>query len=413
MINALTNLFLHFKFSQNTSEYLTVLVVVLSLIILSVIANYILKHYIVRFVRMLVRNSKSKFGLALNEQKAFRRLSHLGPGLILYLGAPLISTSSLSFPVIVHIIQTLAKIYLLLALILFLMSLLDSFLQYYSGLVVSKKRPIQSYIQLLKIALWALTVILLVSIIVNRSPWIFLTGIGAISAVLILVFKDTIMGLVASIQVSAYDMVRVGDWIVIPSMGVNGDVIEVNINTVKVQNFDKTIITVPTYSLISSGVQNWRGMVESGGRRIKRAINIDMNTIRFCDEELMKELHKIELLKTYLSNKEKEIKEYNASHKIDRSVMNNGRALTNIGVFRTYIEAYLRQRSDIHFDLTFLIRQLDPMPTGIPIQLYVFTNDTNWNNYEGIQSDIFDHLLASLPIFKLRAFQNISGNFGN
>jgi miniconductance mechanosensitive channel len=227
-----------------------------------------------------------------------------------------------------------------------------------------------------------------VSLLLNKSPIVFLTGLGALSAVLMLVFKDTILGFVTNIQVAALDLIRVGDWITIPSAGVDGDVMDVSINTVKIRNFDKTISTLPTYTLINNSVQNWRGMTETGGRRIKRSISIDINTIKFCDAELINKLKNEEYLKDFDFSKKP----------------------TNVTVFRTYMESYLRQHPKIHLGLTFLVRELQPTETGLPVELYIFTNDTNWVNYEGIQADIFDYAFASLPIFDLRAFQSISGN---
>ena len=264
--------------------------------------------------------------------------------------------------------------------------------------------------QVAKIILWIIAAVLSISILLNKSPWAFLTGIGALSAVIILVFKDSILGFVANIQVSAYDMVRVGDWITMNQYGVDGDVIDISINTVKVQNFDKTIVTIPTYTLISSGVQNWRGMRDSGGRRIKRSIYIDIDTIKFCDTAILERLSKLNFLKEYLSSITSEIEAYNAKHGFDASLSVNGRKLTNIGLFRAYTLNYLRHHEKIQKDpkFTFMFRQLQPTETGLPLQVYVFTNDINWVRYEGIQSDIFDHLLASLPLFELRAFQSLS-----
>ncbi len=410
LLDTLTNLFVRWTITPSISEYLAVLVVLVLLLVVSFSVNFFLKYYLVRFARSIIKKTHSQLGATLNKQKVFRRLSHLGPGLIIYAGAALVSTPAFPHTDLVQWLKTLVSMYMLLAIVWFFMSLLDTLLQYYATLPIANRHPIHGYVQLIKIILWVITLILLISFVLNKSPLVFLTGLGAISAVLMLVFKDTILGVMASVQVSTYDMVRVGDWIVLPKLGANGDVMEVNINTVKIQNFDKTIVTVPTYALVSQGVQNWRGMQEAGGRRIKRSINIDMGSIQFCDASLLKVLHGIEILKEYLVAKEEEISKHNTKNTINKSLVMNGRALTNIGIFRAYIEAYLRQRSDIHLGLTCMIRYLDPTPMGLPVQLYVFTNDTDWVRYEKIQADIFDHLLAALPIFKLRVFQQISGH---
>jgi miniconductance mechanosensitive channel len=288
------------------------------------------------------------------------------------------------------------------------MSLLDASGFYYKTKKSKSQPSINTYIQLLKIIIIAGSLILIISIILNQSPWIFFTGIGAISAVLMLVFKDTILGFVSSVQVSTFDMVRIGDWITVPSLGVDGDIMDISINTVKIRNFDKTITTIPTYSLMSHGVQNWRGMQETGGRRIKRSINIDINTIKFCDQALIDTLSNLKYLKEHITRKSQEIEELNTLNNCNKSLPIDGRSLTNIGLYQSYIENYLKNNSSISKELTFLIRQLQPDQYGIPIELYVFTNDTDWVKYEKIQSDIFDHLLAAVPMFELKVFQIIS-----
>jgi len=252
-------------------------------------------------------------------------------------------------------------------------------------------------------------VVLIVSMLFDKSPMAFLTGLGAASAVIILVFKDTILGFVASVQVASYDLVRIGDWITIKALNVDGDVEDVSLNTVRIRNFDKTITSIPTSSLITHGVQNWRGMTDTKGRRIKRSISIDIKTIKFCDELLLKKLAKFVELKEYITGKKKEIGIDNKKLKINQEDL-VASGLTNVGLFRQYIFNYLKDHKGIRDDLTFLIRQLQPGQSGLPIEIYVFTNDTDWVNYENIQSDIFDHLLAVLPAFDLSAFQIISDN---
>ncbi len=390
---------------------LTAVVIYLAIIAVACwLVNFILKKYIVSLARKLARRSGTRWGQILAEHDAFKRLSHLGPGLVIYEAIPLMTSKHYPWiTALSGLIRTLAVVYMLFAVIWFLMSLIKAFEAYYNGLKYAVQHPIRGYLQILRIIIWFVAVVFAVSILLNKSPWAFFTGLGAISAVLMLVFKDTILGFVASIQVSAYDMVRVGDWITVPKLSADGDVIEVSINTVKIRNFDHTIVTIPTYSLISNGVQNWRGMSESGGRRIKRSIYIDLDTIHFCQPQELEQLKQLALLKGHIVHKQQQIESHNASLGLSEQTPHiNGRSLTNIGLFRAYIEKYLRQNKRIHQQFTFLIRQLQPTETGLPLELYIFTNDVNWINYEGIQSDIFDHLLAALPMFNLRAFQLLS-----
>jgi miniconductance mechanosensitive channel len=249
-----------------------------------------------------------------------------------------------------------------------------------------------------------------ISIIIDKSVLVLLTGLGALTAIILLIFKDSILGLVAGIQLVANDMVRPGDWIEMPKYGADGDVIQITLNTVKIRNWDKTITTIPTYSLISDSFKNWRGMSESGGRRIKRALPIDMTSVKFCTPEMIDRFSRIAMLRDHIERKTKELREYNERNEIDQSVPVNGRRMTNLGTFRAYLVAYLRAHPKIHQDMTFLVRQLPPSDKGLPLEIYVFSNDQVWANYEAIQADIFDHLLASLPEFELRPFQSPTGD---
>jgi miniconductance mechanosensitive channel len=252
--------------------------------------------------------------------------------------------------------------------------------------------------------------ILVIAMVVGRSPVVFLSGLGAVTAILLLVFKDTILGFVAGIQIAANDMVRPDDWIEMPKYGADGSVIDVTLNTVKVRNWDKTVTTIPTYALISDSFKNWRGMTESGGRRIKRALHLDMTSIRFCDEEMLDRFKKIQFIREYLERKLEEISRHNRECAVDESVLVNGRRLTNVGTFRAYIEAYLRNHPMVHQEMTFLVRHLAPTEHGLPIEVYVFSKDQRWAVYESIQADIFDHLLAVVPEFDLRVFQSPTGS---
>jgi miniconductance mechanosensitive channel len=275
---------------------------------------------------------------------------------------------------------------------------------------ISKGRSIKGYVQVVKLFFYCIGVILILSIILGESPKGILAGLGALAAVLILVFKDTILGFVASIQLSANQMVKPGDWISMPSHNADGTVTEITLNTVKVQNWDKTISMIPTYALVSDSFYNWRGMEESGGRRIKRSVNIDIKSITVASPELIAKLKKIHFIREYIEQRQKEIEEYNQTHHIDDSTIVNGRRMTNIGIFRRYVEAYLKQHPKVHDNMTFLVRHLQPTEKGLPLEVYVFSKEQEWAKYESLQADIFDHLLAVLPEFELRAFQNPSGD---
>jgi len=274
----------------------------------------------------------------------------------------------------------------------------------------TKEISITPFVQVLKLGLYFVTGILLLSLMLQKTPLYFLSGLGALTAVLMFVFKDVLMGFVAGIQLIANKMVAPKDWIEIPKYGADGDVLEITLTTVKVQNFDNTITTIPTYALINESFKNWRNMNLSGGRRIKRYVNIDLGSIKFCSSEMLEQFKRIQLISQYIQNRQEEILVYNKKHQVDESTLVNGRRLTNIGVFRSYVEAYLRQHPMIHKDMTFLIRQLSPSENGLPIEIYVFCKDTNWTAYEAIQADIFDHILAVVPEFDLLVFQEPSGS---
>tara|TARA_B100002019_G_C21243527_1_gene586946 strand:- start:14 stop:1003 length:990 start_codon:yes stop_codon:yes gene_type:complete len=279
----------------------------------------------------------------------------------------------------------------------------------YSKSRYSGRLNMKSYLQVFKLIVNLFAVIIFVAVLSGNSPLYLLSGIGALTAVLMLIFKDTILSLVSSIQISSNDLFKVGDWVEAPQFGADGDVIDIALHTIKIQNWDKTISVIPTHKLVDSSFKNWRGMSDSGGRRIKRSIKIDMNSIKFCSQEMIEKYKNIKILSEYISNKVKEISEHNKENSISVDTQINGRSLTNIGTFRAYIESYLKNNRNIHDGMTFLVRQLSPQSDGVPIEIYVFSNDTNWVNYESIQSDIFDHLLAIIPEFDLRVFQNPTG----
>lgn len=377
----------------------------LLLMLVCMMANWLTKMVILRVVHKLVTRSKVLWDNHLMDRKVFTRLSHLVPGILLYYGALFFES-----PAFTQWLQRMAVAYILLAIAWSVHSLLNAAQDIYRGFSFSASRPITGYVQTLQLVLWVATIIYAIASLLNRSPSGFLTGLGALSAVLMLVFKDSIMGLVAGIQITANDMVRIGDWIEMPRFGADGDVIDISLHTVKVQNWDKTISTIPTHALIQDSFKNWRGMQESGGRRIKRALMIDLQSVKFCDEALLEKFNGIGVLQPYLKSRKQEVDAWNAKNQIDGTCPLNGRRLTNLGTFRAYIEAYLQAHPLIHQEgMTFLVRQLAPTEKGVPIEIYVFVKDIRWVKYEAIQADIFDHLFAAIPWFELILYQAPAG----
>ena len=340
------------------------------------------------------------------EKHVFQRLLNFVPLILIYvLTSPILSGTEL-----LALSQTLINVLFLLAAMLTIDALLSALLAIYSSSGIAKEISITPFVQVLKLALYFVSGILLLSLLLQKTPLYFLSGLGALTAVLMFVFKDILMGFVAGIQLIANKMVAPKDWIEMPKYGADGDVIEITLTTVKVQNFDNTITTIPTYALINESFKNWRNMNLSGGRRIKRYVNIDLSSIKFCDSEMLERFTKIQLISKDIQDRQAEIKDYNEKNNVDESTFVNGRRLTNIGVFRSYVEAYLMQHPKINNKMTFLIRQLSPRENGLPIEIYVFCKETNWNIYEAVQADIFDHILAVVPEFKLRVFQEPSGS---
>ena len=339
------------------------------------------------------------------EKHFIRRLLHFIPLIILYIFIPPILEGTA-----VHTLSiTLVNILLLIAGMLTLDALLNSILVIYESSTISKEISITPFVQVVKLLLYFVTVILIISILVQKTPLYILSGLGALTAVLMFVFKDILMGFVGGIQLIANKMVAPGDWIEMTKYGADGDVLEITLTTVKVKNFDNTITTIPTYALINESFKNWRNMNLSGGRRIKRFVYIDLGSIKFCSSEMLERFKLIQLISKTIQDRQQEILEYNKLHNVDESTLVNGRRLTNIGVFRSYVEAYLRHHPMIHQEMTFLVRQLSPGEKGLPIEIYVFCKDTNWTAYESVQADIFDHILAVVPEFDLQVFQEPSG----
>ena len=391
--------------SENYLEYAYVLVALFIILLLGWLGNLVIKKFILGILRSLAAKTKTKVAKYLLEESFFLRLSHLAPAFVI---GSLSQVVFSGYPILAGLIEVLINLYLVLIALWVFDSLLDTFYKLYEDSTFSTKLPLKGICQAIKILVNGTGIIFILSILLDKSPLYFFSGLGALTAVLLLVFKDVILGLVAGVQLTANNMVRKGDWVEMPKYGADGDVIDVALTTVKIQNWDKTITTIPAHALVSDAFKNWRGMSESGGRRIKRSIHLDLSSVRFLKESEVRELEKIDLLKEYFAGKRADIGESGMQveqHGLAAPLL-NGRNLTNSGTFRAYCLEYLRAHPAIHKQgMTFLVRQLAPTEKGLPIEIYVFVNDVRWVNYEEIQSDIFDHLLASLPIFELRAFQ--------
>ena len=356
-------------------------------------------------LKMVVASSTNWDDIAV-QQGVFDHLLRLVPALLIQL---LIAIPLTGLPEAIGLVRTGIHIYMLVVMIFVFDSILNSTLAIYRQYPVAKRFNLMAVVQVLKIIIYIVISILILSMMLDSSPLALLSGMGALTAVLLLVFKDALLGFVAGIQLTANNMVNLGDWIAMPKYGADGVVLEIALTTVKVQNWDKTITTVPTYALISDAFKNWRGMEESGGRRIKRSIAIDMTTVRICDAGMIDRFRRFAYVSDYIDSKLKELAKWNAEHGVEDDVLINGRRLTNLGIFRAYVEAYLRHHPMIHQEMTFLVRQLQPTEKGLPIEIYVFSKDQRWVQYEGIQSDVFDHIIAVVHEFDLRVFQQPTG----
>ena len=362
----------------------------------------VLNHYIAA----TVQKSALRWDDTLAEKGFFRRLTRLLPLLVVYMAVDLL------FPEPTPVSEFSKRLLLSLA-VLMAALLMDAFLNGVHAICremeFARHKPLHGYLQAMKISVFILAAIAVIAILTNTSPWGIFSVFGGLTAVLLLIFKDTILGFVASLQLAGNDMVRIGDWIEAPKYEADGEVIDISIHTVKVRNWDKTIATIPTCALVSDSFKNWRGMQESGGRRIKRSVCLDMNSITFCSDKMLARFASIDLLHDYIKTRQQEIDSYNRERHIDTTLPINGRRQTNLGVFRAYVVAYLKAHPMIHQEMTFLVRHLAPTAEGLPLEIYVFSRDQAWANYEAIQADIFDHILAALPLFDLRVFQYPSG----
>ena len=370
------------------------------------IVHQIAQGPIIRSFERFSRFTNLQWDDVLVEKHFFRRLLYFIPLILFYI----LSQPILAGTAMIPLSQTLISILLLIAGMMALDALLSSLLVIYGNSAIAKEISITPFVQVLKLVLYFVTGILILSLLLQKTPLYFLSGLGALTAVLLFVFKDVLMGLLAGIQLVANKMVAPKDWIEMPKYGADGDVIEITLTTVKVKNFDNTIITIPTYALINESFRNWRNMNLSGGRRIKRFVNIDLGSIKFCSAEMLERFKRIQLISKDIQDRQQEISIDNKVQNVDESTLVNGRRLTNIGIFRSYVEMYLRQHPKIHQKMTFIVRQLAPSSKGLPLEIYVFCKDTNWTAYESVQANIFDHILAVVPEFDLRVFQEPSGS---
>jgi len=408
--------------AKPVAAFLTIVLI----IIVAWFAHFVTRQVFLRIVSRIAKRTKTEWDDILVRNKVFRGLAHLVPAFIIFY------TANFSYPEIhqevseldpatfqnlsidhywglTELLLKLARIYFTAIIVFVSNSVLNAALEIYNTTEYAYHRPIKGYVQLVKIFVFFMAGIMVIAVLLGRDPTGILTGLGALAAVLLLVFRDTILGFVASIQLSANKMVNIGDWIEMRSHNADGTVIDITLNTVKVQNWDKTISTIPTYALVSESFYNWKGMEESGGRRIKRSVSIDTNSIKFCDSAMLNRFEKFDLIRDYVLQKEKELKEYNKGKNLSEEDYISGRHQTNVGIFRKYLEVYLKQHPKINQEMTFLIRQLQPMGKGLPIEIYVFSNDQVWANYESIQADIFDHIFAVIPEFELKVFQEPTG----
>jgi len=407
MLDTINKLLNTLPVSLNNTSLLSQSIAVLLIIVLAMVSFYIVKYGIVHALHLVIGKTKSELDDVLIKRRVFGRVALLAPALVIY---KLIPQALINSHLMTDVIKVAALIYIVIVVAMIIDSLIDSLLEIYRNISVARHLPVQSFAQVIKLIIYFVAIILVVSLLVGQSPFKLFAGLGAMAAILMLVFKDPILGFAAGIQLSYNKMVALGDWVEIPQHSADGDIMEIGLTTVKVRNFDNTITTVPTQSLINESFKNWRGMQESAGRRIKRSFYIDVNSIQFCDEHMLKRYVKIQYIRDYLHGKQDEISSYNQQKNIDLDSLANGRRLTNIGTFRAYIEAYLRHHPQINQSLTLLVRQLKPTQMGLPIEIYVFSREKNWIKYEAIQADIFDHLLAVLPEFDLRVFQQPSGS---
>lgn len=382
------------------------IVIIAIILLIAFLADLICRRIIVEGIKKLTKRTRATWDDLVFNDKVLNNFCHIIPPVLIYILMPL------AFPDTPGILAFLLKICMV-YIIAVALKFVNVFLGVLFELTNQKKefrdRPLKGVYQIVQVGLFFVGTILIISILINKSPIHLFAGLGASAAILMLVFKDTIMGFVSGIQLAANDMLRPGDWITMAKYGADGTVIDVSLNTVKVRNWDNTITTIPPYALVSDSFQNWRGMQESDGRRVKRSINIDMNSVRFCTSDMLEEYRTIVLLRDYIDHTEKVVQEYNVEHGLNDDNLVNGRHQTNLGVFRAYLERYIESLPVVSKGLTHMVRQLQPTEKGIPLEIYFFCRDKNWIAYERVQADVFDHILAVIPVFGLQVFQEPSG----
>ena len=396
-------------FSGELADWQAMLIIIGGTLVLAVVLHLIARLVIGIVVKYVVRRTATTWDDILVDQKLFTRAAHLVPAIVVYLLAPLFISPSLEMDWELAVRRCAAAYMTVVGMLLFT-SLLNAAVDIYGTLEQARQNPIKGFAQGAKILVYLVGTVFLIAALTGRDPWRVVAGIGAITAIVMLVFKDSILGLVASIQIFVNDMVNVGDWIEMPKFGADGSVLDVTLTTVKVQNWDNTITTIPTYAITSDSFKNWRGMEKSGGRRIKRAIMLDMNTIKFCTTEMLERFQQIEILSEYLCERKQEIERENQGRVMDGQAAINGRRLTNIGTFRVYLQEYVQRLPELKSDMTLLVRQLAPTREGLPIELYFFSSNTAWVEFESIQADLFDHILSIVPEFDLAVFQSPTGS---
>lgn len=390
---------------ENWVKYINLLLLLSVLVLLVFMVQYLTRRILNAVLNRVSRLTGIEFLRHLSERRFPHYLAMIIPFSLVKGSIPIIFDH---FPRTMVMVDKMVDIFLIFYVIWLVSSIVNAFTDTLRSRPSLADKPLDSYVQVVKIILYAIGFIVLFSILTGQKPGVILGGLGAASAILMLIFKDTILGFVASMQVSTNDMVRIGDWITMPKYGADGDVIQITLTTVKIRNFDKTITTIPPYSLVSDSFQNWRGMVETGGRRVKRSIYVKQSSIRFLSDEEVKELLKVQVIRQYIIARSQEIEAYNQSVGADKSLALNGRNLTNMGLFREYIKNWLSLHPDVHKEMLLLVRQLQPSSKGLPLELYFFTATTMWERYEDITSDVFDHVTAAAKFFSLELFEDIS-----
>lgn len=407
LLNNIDEILIAWGMNPQTAGWADQFIAFALVLVLAFAADFICRKVLLRAIARLVQKTKATWDDILFDRRVMVYLSHMVAPVVIYLLLPVAFAQTDS--VTLNFIRRLCFIYIIFSFLFFINAFLKAAYTVYSAKESMRDRPLKGLLQTLQVSLWLIGIIVIVAELLGKSPYSLLAGLGASAAVLMLVFKDSIMGFVSGVQLSANDMLKVGDWITMPKYGADGTVIEVTLNTVKVRNWDNTITTIPPYLLVSDSFQNWRGMRESGGRRVKRSINIDMTSVRFCTPEMLEKYRKIQLLKDYIDRTEAVVEAYNEENGIDNEVLVNGRRQTNLGVFRAYLTAYLKSLPVVNKELNCMVRHLQPTDHGLPVELYFFSTIKDWIPYEGVQADVFDHVLAIIPEFGLRVFQSPSG----